>query len=268
MSEHSTHQPGAPALEVDHLSAGFSGVPAVEDITFHMAAGERAAVVGANGAGKTTLFHAIAGLLPPMRGAVRIGGSPPGRHTCIAYVPQRVSVDWHFPLTVGEAVLMGCAGAVGLCRRPRAADRAWAAECLREVGLDALTRRQIGELSGGQQQRMFIARALAQRAALMLMDEPAGGLDAPSQEDLARLVEGLAARGVAVLVATHDFDAAARTGRVLLLQRRLLADGPPAEVLAPERLDAAFEGRGSWRAIGRPCCAGPALDVPGGEVGP
>ncbi|MBP7276014.1 MAG: metal ABC transporter ATP-binding protein [Kiritimatiellae bacterium] len=253
MTDRVAHDPGAPALEVEGLSAGFGPEPAVHGISFRMDRGERVAVVGPNGAGKTTLFHAISGLLAPQAGSVRIGGSPPGRHRCIAYVPQRSAVDWHFPMTVGEAVRMGCAGTFGWERESRSETRAWVTECLSAVGLAAYERRPIAELSGGQQQRLFIARARAQRAELMLLDEPAGGLDAPSQEDLGRMVHDLAARGVAVLMATHDFDAAARAGRVILLNGTVLADGPPSSVLTEERLDAAFRGASSWRGVGRAC---------------
>lgn len=253
MTDRVAHVPGAPALEVERLSAGFGPEPAVRDISFRMKRGERVAVVGPNGAGKTTLFHAMAGLLAPQAGHVRIGGSAPGRHRCIAYVPQRTAVDWNFPVTVGEAVRMGCAGGFGWERGSRPEIRAWVAECLSAVGLAGVERRPIAELSGGQQQRLFIARARAQRAELMLLDEPAGGLDAPSQQDLIRMVNDLAARGVAVLMATHDFEAAARADRVMLLNGRLLADGPPAAVLTEERLDAAFRGASSWRGVGRTC---------------
>ena len=248
-----SHVPGAPALEVDRLTAGFGPTAAVHEISFRMARGERVAVVGPNGAGKTTLFHAIAGLLTPQAGEVRIGGSAPGRHRCIAYVPQRSAVDWHFPITVCDAVRMGCAGSFGWTKGPWGEIHEWVHECLEAVGLAALKHRPIAELSGGQQQRLFIARARAQRAELMLLDEPAGGLDAPSQDDLQRMIHDLATRGVAVLTATHDFEAAGQADRVLLLNGRLLADGPPSKVLTEGCLDAAFRGASSWRGVGRAC---------------
>jgi ABC-type Mn2+/Zn2+ transport system ATPase subunit len=253
MSDHTAHLPGAPMLDIDRLGMRYGPVVALDAVSFRVERGQRVAVVGPNGAGKTTLFKAIAGLEPPSSGTVRIAGSEPGRHLCIAYVPQRAAVDWSFPITVLDAVLMARARALGWGRRPGAADRKWAEDCLASVGLDALARRQIGELSGGQQQRMFLARALAQRAELMLMDEPTGGLDAPSQRDLLRLIEALSPRQVTVLIATHDFDLAARADTVLLLHRRLLAHGPPETTLAPDRLAGAFGGRAGAIAAGHAC---------------
>jgi manganese/iron transport system ATP-binding protein len=187
------------------------------------------AVVGPNGAGKSTLFKLIAGVLPSSSGQVTVYGSQPGGHICIAYVPQRSQVDWSFPVSVADVVMMGRVGKLGLFRRPGRKDWDYVHESLAVVGMGDLAGRQIGELSGGQQQRVFIARALAQEAELMLMDEPLTGLDVPSQQDIFEVLAALRARGVTVMIATHDLNLAAeRFDRVMLLNRRLLGLGRPA----------------------------------------
>jgi manganese/iron transport system ATP-binding protein len=238
------HDAEAPILEASHVTVHYDGRSALEEVSFHLTGGERVAVVGPNGAGKSTLFKVIAGVLNPTAGEVRVAGHHPGGHICIAYVPQRSQVDWTFPVTVADVVLMGTTGRVGLLRRPGRKDWEYTRQCLEVVGLDDLADRQIGELSGGQQQRMFIARALAQEAELMLMDEPLTGLDIPAQEDIFRIMDELRQRAVTVMVATHDLNLAAeRFDRVMLLNGRLIGMGRPEEVLTPERLEAAYGGQ-------------------------
>ena len=238
---HVVHEVGAPILEAVGLSVRYNGRLALEQVSFRLATGERVAVVGPNGAGKSTLFKVIAGVLSPSAGEVKVAGHCPGSHICIAYVPQRSEVDWTFPVTVADVVMMGRAGRIGLLRRPGGRDWAYVRQCLVVVGMADLAQRQIGELSGGQQQRMFIARALAQEAALMLMDEPLTGLDVPAQDDIFRILDELRERGVTVMVATHDLNLAAeRFDRVMLLHSRLLGLGQPAEVFTAERLREAY----------------------------
>jgi manganese/iron transport system ATP-binding protein len=172
-----------------------------------------------------------------------VSGSAPQSHICIAYVPQRSQVDWSFPVTVSVVVMMGRSGKLGLLRRPRRADWAYVRECLDVVRLGHLADQQIGNLSGGQQQRMFIARALAQEAELMLMDEPLSGLDLPALDDVFQVLDVLHERGVTVMVALHDLQLAAqRFDRVMLLNRRALGFGPPAQVFTPELLMRAYGG--------------------------
>jgi manganese/iron transport system ATP-binding protein len=237
------HDTEAPILEVSHLSVHYNGRAALEDVSFRLVSGERIAVVGPNGAGKSTLFRVIAGVLDPTAGEVRVAGHCPGGHICIAYVPQRSQVDWTFPVTVADVVMMGRAGRVGLLRRPGRRDWAYVRQCLEVVGMMGLADRQIGELSGGQQQRMFIARALAQEAELMLMDEPLTGLDVPAQEDIFRIMNELHQRQVTVMVAIHDLNLAAeRFDRVMLLNNRLLGLGRSRDVFTPERLQLAYGG--------------------------
>jgi manganese/iron transport system ATP-binding protein len=237
------HDADAPILEASHVSVRYNGRPALDDISFRLTSGERIAVVGPNGAGKSTLFKVIAGVIDPTSGDVTVAGHCPGGHICIAYVPQRSQVDWTFPVTVADVVMMGRIGQVGLLRRPGRRDREYVLQCLQVVDMVDLADRQIAELSGGQQQRMFIARALAQQAELMLMDEPLTGLDVPAQEHIFRIVNELRQRCVTVMVATHDLNLAAeRFDRVMLLNKRLLGIGLPEEVFTAEQLQTAYGG--------------------------
>jgi ABC-type Mn2+/Zn2+ transport system ATPase subunit len=174
---------------------------------------------------------------------VKISGFGPRGHICIAYVPQRSQVDWRFPASVADVVMMGRIGQIGFFRWPRRADWDTVHDALEAVDMDALANRQIGELSGGQQQRTFLARALAQEAELVLMDEPLNGLDTPSQEAILTLLEKLRQQKITVMVATHDLgQAASHFDRVMLLNRRLIRFGSPHEVLSSENLLKAYGG--------------------------
>jgi manganese/iron transport system ATP-binding protein len=241
---HVHHDREAPILEVANLEVRYETGIVLEDISFHLHAGERVAVVGPNGAGKSTLFKVIAGVLPPAQGEVRISGFGPIGHICIAYLPQRSMVDWNFPATVADVVMMGRVGRIGFLHWPRRRDWEQVHQALRDVNLEQLKDRQISELSGGQQQRMFIARALAQEAELMLMDEPLTGLDVGSQEAIFEILDELRRRNVTIMISTHDLDqAAGRFDRVMLLNRRLLGLGTPEQVFTPEKLTQAYGGR-------------------------
>jgi manganese/iron transport system ATP-binding protein len=259
-----SHRTDAPILEVSGVTVRYNGRVVLEDISFDLVQGERVAVVGPNGAGKSTLFKVIVGMVNPNQGQVDVYGHGPGGHICIAYVPQRSQVDWAFPVNVADVVMMGRIGKLGPLRWPKSRDWAYVRQCLEVVGLTELAERQINELSGGQQQRMFIARALAQEAELMLMDEPLTGLDLTSQEDTFRVLEALRERRVTVLVATHDLNQAAdRFDRVMLLNRRLLGLGQAGEVFTPERLMAAYGGHlrlidtgEGTMVLGDTCCEG------------
>lgn len=237
------HLPGQPFLEVSDLTVRYEDVPALDSVSFQIHAGERIAVVGPNGAGKSTLFKVIAGILPPTSGRVQIAGYGPGGHICIAYVPQRSTVDWKFPVTVQDVVMMGRTSKLGLFRRPSDKDREIVRRCLDDVRMLDLAGRQISELSGGQQQRMFIARALAQEAELMLMDEPLNGLDVQSQAVIFDLLDDLRQRKITVMIATHDLDQAAeRYDQVMLLNRHLVGFGRAEEIFSPANLLSVFGG--------------------------
>jgi manganese/iron transport system ATP-binding protein len=258
------HDSSRPALEVSNLRVVLGGNTALQSVSFALSKGASVAVVGPNGAGKSTLFRAIAGIIPLEEGGITVFGSKPDGHTCIAYVPQASVVDWSFPVGVFDVVLMGRTRRIGMFRRPARADRSLVYQCLEMVNMEELADRQIGELSGGQKQRVFIARALAQEAEIVLMDEPLTGLDVNSQSDIFGILRGLTERGVTLLVSTHDLDVAAeRFGLIMLLNRTLVALGTREQVMRPELLLPTFGGHASVQPAERgkvvvydTCCDG------------
>jgi manganese/zinc/iron transport system ATP- binding protein len=206
---HADALPGADAMLLDGLSVGYPGAPepAVRAVSLTIGSGVRAALVGANGSGKSTLLKAVAGLLRPQAGTIRVYGQPVGAcHHRVAYLPQRGEVDWRFPVTVERLVLAGRYVHLGWLRRPGADDRRRVAEVLDQLGLAELAERQISQLSGGQQQRALLARALVQEADLLLLDEPLSAVDAASRQIIARVLDGLRRQGKTALVATHHID--------------------------------------------------------------
>jgi ABC-type Mn2+/Zn2+ transport system ATPase subunit len=245
-----------PALDLTNISAGYgNGKRALEEVSFSIAQGERVAVVGPNGAGKSTLFKVIVGLMPHLTGDVLVHGHSHHAGDCpsIGYVPQREAVDWNFPVTVMEVALMGRVKEIGWFRRPGRRDREAAHTALAQVGMERLASHPIGDLSGGQQQRVFIARALAQRADVLLLDEPFGGVDVEARNAIFNILDHLREQGVTVLLSTHDLEmATTRFDRLLLLNRKLFADGPAESALTPERLAAAYGGRLTFWQDGRP----------------
>ncbi|HSO11629.1 MAG TPA: metal ABC transporter ATP-binding protein [Anaerolineales bacterium] len=244
MYPHTHHQSDQPILDVANITVRYNGRVALENVTFHLHEGERIAVVGPNGAGKSTLFKVVAGVLQPNSGEVNIYGSRPRGHVCIGYIPQRSQVDWNFPVTVADVVMMGRSAKLGPLNWPHKRDWEHVHHALETVDLSNLATRQIGQLSGGQQQRMFIARALAQEAELMLMDEPLTGLDTPSQDGILDLLDRLKKEKVTVMVATHDLDqAATHFDRIMLLNHQLVAFGQPGEVLHTDNLLKAYGGK-------------------------
>ena len=201
-------------------------------------------IVGPNGAGKSTLLKAALGLVPLAGGEVRLFGEPLDRvRRRVGYVPQRETVDWDFPVSVMDVVLMGTYSRVGWLRRPGAAERAVARESLARVGLEDLAGRQIGRLSGGQQQRVFLARALAQQADVYFLDEPMAGVDARSQEQILTVLSGLRELGKLVIVVHHDLRAVTDWfDAVALIDMRLVATGPTRETLTPDNLRRTYAG--------------------------
>lgn len=230
------------AVCVRDLWAGYDSTRALESVTFELPAGTLAGVAGPNGSGKSTLLKALLGLIKPWRGSIELFGAPVnGSRNRVAYAPQSELVDWSFPVTVYDVVMMGRYGRLGLLRSPKASDREAVDSALAQVRLEALARRQISELSGGQQRRMLIARALSQEADLLLLDEPMVGLDATNQHELLELFERLRDEGKTLLVATHDLSCvAACFDRALLLNKRLVAMGPPNDIFTPELLNEAY----------------------------
>ena len=258
------HQSDAPLLELKDIRVGYDTGRVLEEITFSLSSGEGVALVGPNGAGKTTLFKIIAGIMDPDSGTVQISGHEPGGHSCIAYVPQRSQVDWSFPATVADVVMMGRINKMGPFLWPQVDDWKVVNRSLDFVDLSSLAKRQISELSGGEQQRMFIARALAQEAELMLLDEPLNGLDVPAQEKILSILENLLDRNVTFMISMHDLRLAAEGfKKVMLLNKELLGFGEPKDIFTHELLLNAYrghlhfvEGDYDTLAVGDDCCEG------------
>lgn len=231
------------ALEVRDLWAGYPGqVAAVQGATFDVAVGEMVGLVGPNGAGKSTLFKAILGLIEPLRGeAVAFGTPVREARDQIAYMPQVEEVDWDFPVSVLDVVLMGRYHGFRPFARWSADDRVQALEALERVDLKQYATRQAGQLSGGQRRRVLMARAIARGARLLLLDEPFAGLDAAAQHELLEILDRLVREGTSILVATHDLSCVMSScDEAICLNRRVIASGPPAEVLTAEVLSETF----------------------------
>lgn len=236
------HHPAHHHLVLRGVTAGYGSDPALENISLEAECGSTLALIGPNGAGKSTLLNALAGLLSPWSGEILWNGAPLAEHRHeIAYLPQRSEVNWQFPITVRQLVEMGRYPAVGMWKAMHPHDRDIVDKALCTLELQDLQNRQIGALSGGQQQRCFLARALAQEAHILLLDEPFTGLDVPGTAALAALLRSLAAEGRLVIASHHDLSTASQIfDRALLLRRHLIATGPTAKVLTPEHLNRTF----------------------------
>jgi len=227
-------------IDVSGLTVTYNGEPAVVDVDLRLEAGTICGLVGMNGAGKSTLFRALTGFVHPTRGTVRIDGLTvvqAQRQQAVAYVPQSEQVDWQFPIRVWDVALMGRYGRMNLLRWPADADRQAVSEALRQVDLLPLRDRQIGELSGGQRKRAFLARALAQQARVLLLDEPFTGVDIRTERLIIDLLLQQRDQGATVLIATHDLDAIPSfCDRVVLINRTVLAYGETSEVFTQANL--------------------------------
>lgn len=232
------------AIHVAGVSVRYGEVTALDDVSLEVQRGRVTGLIGMNGSGKSSLFKTIVGLVRPSSGTVRLDGVDPAvarRRGLVAYVPQSEDVDWSFPVSVRDVVMMGRAGLQGPTRRPRPVDHTAVDDALARVELTDLSDRQIGRLSGGQRKRAFVARGIAQDAGILLLDEPFAGVDARSEATIVRLLRELAGDGRAVLVSTHDLHALPRLADdAALLLHRILFHGAVDEALRPESLARAF----------------------------
>ena len=234
-----------PPVEVHDMTVAYHRKPVLWDIDLVVPQGQLVGIVGPNGAGKSTLIKAILGLVPLASGKVEIFGKPyvQQRHL-VGYVPQRETVDWDFPVTALDVVMMGTYGRLGWFRRPGAAERRLAMDCLEQVGMANYAQRQIRQLSGGQQQRVFLARALAQDAQIYFMDEPFAGVDATTEEAIVALLQRLRERGKTVLVVHHELQTVREYfDFLILLNLRLVAAGATELTFTKENLQRTYGGR-------------------------
>jgi manganese/zinc/iron transport system ATP- binding protein len=240
----STRAASGTGLAIRHVSAGYGGPDVIEDISLDLPSGSVTAIIGPNGSGKSTLLKAILGLTPTRRGSVELDGRPiDGDRVSVAYVPQRELVDWSFPISAEQVVMMGRYRHIGWVRRPTRDDRRAISEALATVGMEHLADRQIGALSGGQQQRVFLARALVQDASVLLLDEPMTGVDRTTEELITELFANLREAGSTIAYATHDLEDAADSADYLcFVNRRLIRFGPPSETFTPPVLHETFGG--------------------------
>ncbi|MBY0222760.1 metal ABC transporter ATP-binding protein [Mammaliicoccus sciuri] len=229
-------------ITVEHISVSYDGNEVVKDISFSFKASSLIGVLGPNGAGKSTLMKAMLGLIHKDCGSVKLGSkSIDEMRKQIAYVPQRSNIDWSFPIVVKDTVLLGTYPKVGLLRRPKKADKEWAMECLKQVGMEEFANRQISELSGGQQQRVFLARALAQKADYFFLDEPFVGIDVSSEEVIIDILRKLKEAGKIVFVVHHDLSKVKNYfDDLVLINKELIDAGPVNKVFQAENMTKAY----------------------------
>ena len=239
------HQAENPVVEIHDLTVSYHKKPVLWDIDLFLPQSNVIGIIGPNGAGKSTLLKAMMGLVPPDSGYIKFFDKTLDEvRKSVSYVPQKDSVDWDFPASVLDVVLMGRYARLGLFQRPKKEDKEKAMACLCKVGLEPLAQRQIAQLSGGQQQRLFLARALAQEAELYLMDEPFVGVDAATEKVIVNLLKEMARGGKTIVVVHHDLQSALNYfDWCVLLNMRAVASGPTQEVLTPALLQEAYGGK-------------------------
>ena len=239
-----------PILEIHDLTVSYDQSPVLWNVDLSLPAGKLIGILGPNGAGKSTLIKSVMGLVEPSSGYVKLFDQTlDAVRNRISYVPQRESVDWNFPASVLDVVLMGTYGKLGLFKRPGKKEKALALDCLEKVGMTAFVHRQISELSGGQQQRVFIARALAQEADLYLMDEPFAGVDMNTEAAIFKLLQEMSAGGKTVVVVHHDiYSAVNYFDWFIMLNLHLVASGPKNEVVTEELLRKTYGGKLNLRS--------------------
>ena len=230
------HGPGAPIVELKGVTCGYEGQPVLSDVSLSIKSGDFVGLLGPSGSGKTTLLRSILGAVDLYRGEVMVDGiSTAQKRPRVGYVPQLETIDWNFPVTVEEAVMMGRTMDNLLFPWHRSHDRKLAQEILERLGISHLNRRHIRELSGGQQQRVFLARALVSSPGLLLLDEPTAGVDIKTRDDVMHLLHDLNHQGVTIIMTTHEINAvAAHLPWVICLNGRIVANGPPSQVFTPE----------------------------------
>ncbi|WP_419899101.1 metal ABC transporter ATP-binding protein [Roseomonas sp. USHLN139] len=243
------------ALRVEGATVAYAnGHVALRDASLVLDRPTICGLLGVNGAGKSSLFKAVMGLVTPAAGTVRIAGESVAtaqRRNWLAYVPQAEEVDWAFPVSVRDVVMMGRYGYMNSLRIPSAADRRAVEQGLARVGMLDFAERQIGQLSGGQKKRVFLARALAQDGRIILLDEPFGGVDVTTQEQIILLLRELRAEGRIILVSTHDLASVPGfCDQVALVKGTVLAAGPTEEIFTPANLARAFGGSAASQAAG------------------
>tara|TARA_A100001037_G_scaffold306564_1_gene352769 strand:- start:39792 stop:40613 length:822 start_codon:yes stop_codon:yes gene_type:complete len=244
-SFHMDEHPSDVPIAVHDLTVSYSRKPVLWDVDLNVPKGKLVAIVGPNGAGKSTLLKSILHLIPIASGAVKINGGTFKRNKhLIGYVPQRESVDWNFPVNALDTVVMGMYRKIGWCLPVLRRHKEFAMECLRRVGMEDFYNRQISQLSGGQQQRVFIARALAERAEIFLMDEPFAGVDARTERAIVTLLKEISSSGNTVLAVHHDLNTVREYfDHVILLNLRIIDSGSPDSVLTEENLRRTYGGR-------------------------
>lgn len=230
------------AIEVNNLSVSYHSCLALKNINFSINKGNLVGIVGPNGAGKSTLIKAILGLIKKDYGTIKIFNKDVKNvRKRLAYVPQRNDIDWDFPITVLDTVLIGTYPKLGIWRRPRRAEKEWAYKCLQQVGMDNCSHKQIGELSGGQQQRIFLARALAQQADMFFLDEPFVGVDIASEEMIIRILKQLRDDGKTIFVVHHDLTTVTKYfDQLILLNKQLIKYGPVEDVFTKKFITKAY----------------------------
>lgn len=230
-------------IKVENLTVSYYGKEAVSDVSFSFGPGTSVGIIGPNGSGKSTMIKAILGIIPKDRGRVLIEGEPvEKRLRDIAYVQQKSDIDWDFPINIFDTVLMGTYPNLGLFRRPKNKHKEIVKQSLERVGMLDYSQRQIGELSGGQQQRVFLARALAQQAKILFLDEPFAGIDVVSEERIAQILGELKAEGKTLFIVNHDLSKTeAYFDDLLLLNGNLVAVGPVSDVYVLETINKAYK---------------------------
>ena len=233
------------AISIEDLHVSYYGNEAVKGVSLSIDTGNLVGIIGPNGAGKSTFLKSMLNLIPKDKGDIRIlGQTVKNVRKKIAYVPQRNDIDWDFPITVLDVVLLGTYPGMKLFQRPKKKEKEWAYECLKRVGMEDFSKRQIGELSGGQQQRVFLARALAQKAEIFFLDEPFVGVDVSSEETIVKILKELCWQGKTVMVVHHDLSKATNYfTKLILLNKELISYGSTSDVFQSNVIEKAYKGQ-------------------------